>query len=119
METYYAELFAAYEELAVDCVLFSAAGSPETPRVFATEAAGHAAANSIWISYADAAQPGHPPAGIIRPEGTWACQCGTGTSGLAVARLEAGAGRTRPGMATRLPSPHHQPDGRRRRAPGA
>ena len=92
METHYAELFSAYEELDVDCVLFSTAGSPGTPGVFAVEAAGHAAANSIWISYAGPAQAGHPPAGVVRPDGTWACQCDTGTSGLAVAELEPGAG---------------------------
>jgi predicted amidohydrolase len=91
METHYPELFSAYEELDIDCVLFSSAGNPETPGVFAIEAAGHAAANSIWISYAGPAQAGHPPAGVVRPDGTWACQCDTGTSELAVAELEAGA----------------------------
>jgi predicted amidohydrolase len=92
MEIHYAEIFSAYEELDVDCVLFSTAGSPETPAIFAVEAAGHAAANSIWISYAGPAQPGHPPAGVVRPDGTWACQCDTSTSGLAVTEIEAGTG---------------------------
>lgn len=92
METHYAELFSAYEELGVDCVLFSTAGNPETPGVFAVEAAGHAAANSIWVSYAGPAQAGDPPAGIVRPDGTWACQCGTGTSELVMAGLDAEAG---------------------------
>ncbi len=92
METHYAEIFSAYEELDVDCVLFSTAGSPEAPGVFAVEAAGHAAANSIWISYAGPAQAGHPPAGVVRPDGTWARHRVTTTSGLAVADLEAGVG---------------------------
>ena len=61
METHYAEIFSAYEELDVDCVLFSTAGNPETPGVFAVEAAGHAAANSIWISYAGS-RPGRTSA---------------------------------------------------------
>jgi predicted amidohydrolase len=92
METHYAELFSAYEELGVDCVLFSTAGNRETPGVFAVEAAGHAAANSIWISYAGPAQDGHPPAGVVRPDGTWACQCDTRTSELVAAELQAGVG---------------------------
>ena len=92
METHYAELFSAYEVLDVDCVLFSTAGNPGTPGVFAVEAAGDAAENSVWISYAGPAQAGHPPAGVVRPEGTWACQCDTSTSELVVAELEAGVG---------------------------
>lgn len=92
METHLAELFLAYEELDVDCVLFSTAGNPETPGVFAIEAAGHAAANSIWISYAGPAQAGHPPAGVIRPDGKWASRCGTSTSELVLTALEAGTG---------------------------
>ena len=92
METHYPEIFSGYEELDVDCVLFSTAGSPQSPGVFAVEAAGHAAANSIWISYACPAQAGHPPAGVIRPDGTWACQCGTGLTEFALAELQAGAG---------------------------
>jgi len=35
---------------------------------------------------------GHPPAGIAGPDGTWACRCDTGTSEVALAELEAGAG---------------------------
>lgn len=92
METHYPELFCAYEELDVECVLFSTAGSPQVPGVFAIEAAGHAAANSIWISYAGPAQAGHPPAGVARPDGTWASRCDTSTSALAVTELEPGAG---------------------------
>jgi predicted amidohydrolase len=92
METHYPELFCAYEELGVECVLFSTAGNPQAPGVFAIEAAGHAAANSIWISYAGPAQAGHPPAGVARPDGTWASRCDTSTSALAVTELEAGAG---------------------------
>jgi predicted amidohydrolase len=85
METHYAELFAAYEELGVDAVLFATHGSPENPGVFAVEAAGHAAANSFWVGYAGPAQDGHPPAGLLTPEGDWAARCTTHGPELAVA----------------------------------
>ncbi|MGO9790710.1 MAG: hypothetical protein ACLP8S_14830 [Solirubrobacteraceae bacterium] len=48
MEPQSAELFGAYERDDVDCVLLSTAGDPEFPDVFAVEAAGPAAANSLW-----------------------------------------------------------------------
>jgi predicted amidohydrolase len=89
METHYAELFSAYEELGVDGVLFSTHGHPETPGVFAVEAAGHAAANSFWVSYAGPAQDGHPPAGLLTPEGSWAARCTTSGTELAVADVVA------------------------------
>ena len=85
METHYPELFTAYEELGVDAVLFSTHGNSETPGVFAVEAAGHAAANSFWVSYAGPAGDGHPPAGLLTPEGNWAARCTTDTTELAVA----------------------------------
>lgn len=56
MESQYPELFAGYERDDVDCVLLSTAGNPEFPEVFAVEAAGHAAANSLWVSYAGSAR---------------------------------------------------------------
>jgi len=87
METHYAELFSAYEELGVDGVLFATAGSPETPGVFAVEAAGHAAANSFWVSYAGPAEDGHPPAGLLTPQGSWAARCPAHTTDLAVATI--------------------------------
>ena len=75
MESQYPELFAAYERDDVDCVLLSTAGSPEFPEMFAVEAAGHAAANSLWVSYAGPAGEHEPPAGVITPNGTWAARC--------------------------------------------
>lgn len=85
METHYPELFAAYEEQDVDCILFSTHGNAETPGIFAIEAAGHAAANSLWVSYAGPAEENAPPAGLITPDGTWAARCAPGAPGLAVA----------------------------------
>jgi predicted amidohydrolase len=75
METQYPELFAEYVETGVSAVLLSTAGNPEFPDVFAVEAAGHAAANSIWVGYASGAGEGHAPAGIISPDGTWTARC--------------------------------------------
>jgi predicted amidohydrolase len=75
MESRYPELFAAYERDDVDCVLLSTAGSPEFPEVFAVEAAGHAAANSLWVSYAGPIGPHHPPAGVVTPNGAWTARC--------------------------------------------
>ena len=89
METHYAEVFSAYEELDVECVLFSTHGSPEAPGVFAVEAAGHAAANSFWVSYAGVAGEGHPPAGLLTPEGNWAARCRSTDAELAVADVVA------------------------------
>ncbi|HEY0938433.1 MAG TPA: carbon-nitrogen hydrolase family protein [Trebonia sp.] len=91
METHYPELFAAYEEQDVDCVLFSTHGNPEVPGIFAVEAAGHAAANSFWVSYAGPADDG-PPAGLVDPDGTWVARCGAGTPGLAVADVTTSTG---------------------------
>jgi predicted amidohydrolase len=75
MESQYPELFAAYEREDVDCVLLSTAGDPEFPDVFAVEAAGHAAANSLWVSYAGPAGRDQPPAGVLTPNGIWATRC--------------------------------------------
>jgi predicted amidohydrolase len=77
MESHYPELFAAYERDDVDCVLLSTAGNPEFPEVFAVEAAGHAAANSLWVSYAGPVGPGESPAGVVTPNGAWLTRCAT------------------------------------------
>lgn len=75
MESQYPELFAGYERDDVACVLLSTAGNPEFPEVFAVEAAGHAAANSLWVSYAGPVGLHQPPAGIIDPNGVWVARC--------------------------------------------
>jgi predicted amidohydrolase len=78
MESQYPELFAGYERAGVDCVLLSTAGNPDLPEVFAVEAAGHAAANSLWVSYAGLVGPRQPPAGVVNPNGVWAGRCASG-----------------------------------------
>jgi hypothetical protein len=56
--------------------------------IFATEAQAHAAANSLWVSFALPARQG-APAGIIAPDGRWAARCpGTGYPALAVADID-------------------------------
>jgi predicted amidohydrolase len=92
METHYPELFAAYEQAGADCVLVSTAGHPELPEVFAVEAAGHAAMNSCWVSYAGPAQATAPPAGIISPTGAWAARCTPAQEGIAVAEIDTTTG---------------------------
>jgi predicted amidohydrolase len=85
METHYPELFAAYEEQDADAILFSTHGNAEIPGIFAVEAAGHAAANSLWVSYAGPAEDGTPPAGLLTPDGSWAARCPANEPGLTVA----------------------------------
>ncbi len=75
MESQYPELFADYERDGVDCVLLSTAGNPELPEVFAVQAAGHAAANSLWVSYAGPVGPHQSPAGVASPNGAWIARC--------------------------------------------
>jgi predicted amidohydrolase len=85
METRYAEIFTEYESLGVDMVLFSTHGNSESPRVFAIEAAGHAASNSLWVSYSGPSDEGHPAAGLLTPTGEWAARCEPATAGVVTA----------------------------------
>jgi len=47
-------------------------------------AAGHAAANTLWVSYAGPVTEDAPPSGLITPDGTWATRYAAGAPGLAV-----------------------------------
>jgi predicted amidohydrolase len=72
MEAHFPEIFREYEGLGVDCVLFSSTGvgTPRDTGIFATEAQGHAATNSYWVSYSvGALQSRFAPAGVISPGG--------------------------------------------------
>lgn len=79
MESHFPEVFIEYEELRVDCVLFSTASGPvEQPNdaAFSAEVQGHAASNSYWVSYAVPAKPNpEVVSGIVTPRGQWAAQC--------------------------------------------
>ncbi|PWG07551.1 carbon-nitrogen hydrolase family protein [Streptomyces sp. V2] len=85
MEIHYPELFAEYEELDVDCVLFSTSGTPGNT---AAQAQGHAAANSYWVSFAGPARY-RAPSGIAAPDGDWLARCRVdGSPSVAVADLD-------------------------------
>ena len=91
MDVHFPELFAEYERLDVDCVLVSHNTAGTEPNVATpTEARGHAATNTCWISYAVIAN--HSPAvpsGVINPYGEWAAQCvADGSSSIAVLEME-------------------------------
>lgn len=87
MEAHYPEIFAEYERLDADCVLFSTTGElPAAAPAFAAEALGHAASNTYWVSYsAHAPQSVTAPSGVAAPNGHWAVQCAAdGTPDLVV-----------------------------------
>jgi predicted amidohydrolase len=93
IEVHFPEVFAEYERLDVDGVLFSSTGPGQTSdgaAAFATEAQAHAAANSLWVSFAMSAQhSAAAPAGIIAPDGRWAARCpGHGRPAVAIADLD-------------------------------
>jgi predicted amidohydrolase len=78
IEVHYPELFSEYEQLDVDCVLFSTTGGPNPADTvpFATEAQGHAAANGFWVGFAVGAQHAEfAPSGMVSPTGSWQARC--------------------------------------------
>jgi len=89
MESHFPEIFAEYERLGVDCVLFSTTGGSAIDGPdFAAEMQGHAAANSYWAGFAVHAQ-NSAPSGIVAPGGRWAAQCpADGTALIAVADID-------------------------------
>ena len=92
IEVHFPEVWAEYERLDVDGVLFST-GPGQTPdgtAAFATEAQGHAATNGLWVSFAMSAQhSAAAPAGIIAPDGRWAARCpADGHPALAIAGID-------------------------------
>ncbi|MET7497502.1 carbon-nitrogen hydrolase family protein [Streptomyces sp900116325] len=91
MEIHYPELFAEYEKLDVDCVLFSTTGI--SPGNAAAQAQGHAAANSYWVSFSVPTQHSATgPSGIIAPNGDWLERCpADGSPSVAVVDLDIGS----------------------------
>lgn len=76
MEVHFPEIFIEYEQLDVDCVLFSTTGGSTSDAAFAAEALGHAASNNYWISFSVHAQSSlTAPSGIAMPSGQWAARC--------------------------------------------
>jgi predicted amidohydrolase len=93
MESHFPEVFIEYEQLGVDCVLFSTTGgSTAYPNdtAFTAEVLGHAASNSYWVSYAVAAKPSAAAiSGIVTPWGEWAAQCASdGTPSITVCDID-------------------------------
>ncbi|MFL5995698.1 MAG: carbon-nitrogen hydrolase family protein [Streptomyces sp.] len=85
MEIHYPELFAEYEKLDVDCVLFSTSGTPGNT---AAQAQGHAAVNSYWVSLSVPSQHS-APSGIVDPNGDWLARCrADGSPSVAVVNLD-------------------------------
>ncbi|QDP98968.1 carbon-nitrogen hydrolase family protein [Microlunatus elymi] len=87
IEINFAEVFAEYERLDVDCVLFSSFS--EDP-MFGVLARGHAAANSNWMTFSVPAQcSAAVPSGVVGPDGRWIAQGPTdGTESLVVVDLD-------------------------------
>ena len=92
IECHFAEVFAEYERLDVDCVLFSTTGGVND-LAFATEAQGHAAANGYWVSFAVLApHSAEAPSGLIGPGGDWLARCpADGRSAVVVADIDESA----------------------------
>ncbi|MCT7377475.1 carbon-nitrogen hydrolase family protein [Chelativorans salis] len=73
IESQFPEVFAQYERLGADAVLFSSYGIPEH---FQIALRAHAGLNCLWISAATPAQKAQEgPAGIIGPDGNWSALC--------------------------------------------
>ncbi|AZG79019.1 carbon-nitrogen hydrolase family protein (plasmid) [Methylocystis rosea] len=87
IESQFPEIFAEYEEMGVDAVLFASYGIPEH---FQIAMRAHAGLNCIWIAGATAARKAHEcPAGIIGPDGVVSAACpAVAEFGFAVATLD-------------------------------
>lgn len=87
IEVKFPEVFAGYERLGVDCVLFS---TYSDDLMFGTLAQAHAATNCYWLSFSVPAQCSHAvPASLIGPDGTYLAQATTtGDAGVALSHLD-------------------------------
>jgi predicted amidohydrolase len=93
LEVHFPELFAEYERLDVDAVLFATTGGlPGDGGVFAASLRAHAAVNGYWAGFAvPAGYSGTAPAGIVSPAGNWVATApADGRPALVVADLAAG-----------------------------
>lgn len=84
IEKQFAELFAAYEALGMDCVLHATYGMGPVGDVILR---GHAATNCLWLAAATPANADEPASGIIGPDGQWLARCGAGVD-IAMAELD-------------------------------
>lgn len=102
IEINFPELFVEYEQLGVDCVLFSTYSEDS---MFSIEAQGHAAGNSYWMTFSPPIQGAKAvAAGVIAPNGTWIKQARNDKPQIVVVDLdpntpEAGSGEASSAMA--------------------
>jgi predicted amidohydrolase len=98
VEAHFPEVFAEYDRLDVDAVLFSSTGDGGfDATTFAVEAAGHAAVHGFWVGFAVPPQTGDAGrAGVVAPGGRWVGRVGAdGGDGVVVVDLD----RTDPDVA--------------------
>lgn len=85
IEIHFPEIFAEYERLDVDCMLFSAYSADP---IFAIEAQAHAATNAFWLSHAVPAQCSRVTASsLIGPDGDIIACCRRGRSTLLIGEM--------------------------------
>jgi len=86
IEIQYPELFMEYERLGIDCLLFSAYS--DNP-MFATQAQGHAACNSYWLSFSVPTNKSENcTSRFIGPEGSVLSSCSSCQSGIVVNTID-------------------------------
>lgn len=87
IEIQFAELFVDYAARACDAVLLSSYSKDE---MFAIQAQGHAASNTLWIGFSVPAQCSEAaPSGLVGPHGRWLAQApADGTQALVIADLD-------------------------------
>jgi len=98
MESTYPEVFAAYEQQDVDCVLLASSGDGDgDATAFARESEAHAAVNAFWVGFSVPPQAGAAAtAGIVAPDGRWPARCAVGGgSALVTADLDEGSDAVR------------------------
>lgn len=85
IEIFFPELFAEYERLRVDCVLFStSSSSPTTTNL----ACAHAAVNNYWLSISQWSQDDGDTAGLIGPDGKFLARSSAdGSASMALGAL--------------------------------
>ncbi len=86
IEIHFPELFAEYERLGVDCMLFSAYAQDP---IFGITAQAHAAINAYWLSLSTPTQCSRGlTSGLIAPNGGFVGRCRPGRSGMVVRTLD-------------------------------
>ncbi|ADB29413.1 Nitrilase/cyanide hydratase and apolipoprotein N- acyltransferase [Kribbella flavida DSM 17836] len=76
MDVHMHELFSAYEDQEVDCLLVSTTGGVPVGPAEAAEAQGYAATHHFWVSFAVTAEHSLAvPSGVTGLDGSWTAQC--------------------------------------------